>query len=79
MEWKRQNPEKVSAHLQVASALKRGILKNPGKCAVCGENTTYLDAHHEDYTKPLAVVWVCPKCHRGIHKNKKIGLKAEGE
>lgn len=68
MEWKRQNPEKVAAHRMVASALKGGRLKNPGKCSICGKITEYLDAHHDDYSKPLDIVWLCISCHRRKHK-----------
>lgn len=67
MEWRKQNPEKVAAHKAVAGALKGGRLKNPGICFDCNHQTTYLDAHHTDYTKPLDVVWLCIKCHRKRH------------
>lgn len=73
LEWKLNNPEKVEAHKKVASALKSKILKNPGECSSCRLKTSYLDAHHEDYSKPLEVVWLCPTCHRKIHSNKNKG------
>jgi hypothetical protein len=25
-------------------------------------------AHHEDYDKPLEVVWLCQPCHKQRHK-----------
>lgn len=34
-------------------------------CEVCGEPKT--QAHHEDYTKPLEVQWLCVSCHRARH------------
>lgn len=67
MEWKKQNPQKLKAHEIVARAISRGELKNPGFCKDCGEETNYLDAHHEDYSRPLVVVWLCPKCHKKRH------------
>lgn len=67
MEWKRQNPEKVYAHKQVANALRNGILKNPGECYDCKSKTNYLDAHHTDYKQPLLITWLCPKCHKARH------------
>jgi hypothetical protein len=26
-----------------------------------------LHAHHDDYSRPLDVVWLCPSCHRQHH------------
>lgn len=26
-----------------------------------------MQAHHEDYSKPLDVQWLCMACHRGAH------------
>ena len=41
------------------------ITKKP--CEICGE-TKNIQAHHEDYSKPLDVIWLCPKHHAWIHK-----------
>jgi len=35
-------------------------------CKVCGEVKT--QAHHEDYSKPLEVVWLCAACHKKRHQ-----------
>lgn len=67
MEWRRQNPEKVAAHKIVAAALKGRQIINPGKCSTCGKISNYLDAHHEDYLKPLNIRWLCISCHRKTH------------
>jgi predicted DNA-binding protein YlxM (UPF0122 family) len=54
-------------------AIQRGILvRQP--CEVCGANGTFADgrsevqAHHDDYSKPLAVRWLCQKHHHEWHK-----------
>jgi len=45
----------------VASALKSGKLVK-GPCQICGIKEN-IEAHHEDYNKPLDVIWVCPLHH----------------
>jgi hypothetical protein len=36
-------------------------------CFVCGKKRD-VEAHHEDYSKPLEVVWLCPKHHAEHHR-----------
>jgi len=36
-------------------------------CEHCGKNG-HLVKHHRDYTKPVAVVWLCDSCHGKEHK-----------
>lgn len=46
-------------------AITKGILvREP--CVICGEMK--VEAHHEDYFKPLEVKWLCAKHHRDRHK-----------
>ena len=40
------------------------LLREP--CEVCG--VVNSEAHHDDYTKPLSVRWLCFKHHREHHK-----------
>lgn len=58
--WAKRNPEKREAHKQVMYALRRGQL-NKMPCEVCGQ--TKVEAHHENYSIPLNVVWLCKKHH----------------
>lgn len=49
----------------VARAVRKGILvKQP--CVDCGSPVTV--AHHEDYSKPLDVIWLCQKHHLQRHR-----------
>lgn len=61
------------AWAKVKSAIAIGELKRPEKCERCNtpprrgkDGRSCLHAHHEDYTKPLSVEWICAKCHRAI-------------
>lgn len=59
-----KNPEKVRAHNLVAYAKAVGKLV-PQPCEECGAAQAH--AHHEDYSKPLEVRWVCQLCHNRHH------------
>jgi hypothetical protein len=48
-------------------AIKRGDVVRASACEACGRTTTRLCGHHEDYSKPLEVIWLCMRCHRYIH------------
>jgi hypothetical protein len=55
-----RNPIKTKAWNAVSNAVRDGrLLRQP--CEICGAKA---EAHHEDYTKPLEVRWMCFKCHR---------------
>src|SRR5262245_37800524 len=49
----------------------RGIIKKT-LCADCG--STESQRHHEDYTKPLDVIWLCRSCHLKRHQSQTHGL-----
>lgn len=68
-EWRAKNPEKYQAHLAVKKALYHNNLKKSG-CVVCGEKA---HAHHEDYSRPLEVVWLCVTHHAEHHMEKRNG------
>lgn len=62
--WRRANPERYRAHLAVQRALKSGELVK-GVCEVCADPN--VDGHHDDYSKPLAVRWLCRQHHVRLH------------
>jgi hypothetical protein len=64
LRWRKRNPDKYKAQTAVGNAVRDGkLVKEP--CQVCGDQSVH--AHHEDYTKPLDVVWLCPKHHSEKH------------
>lgn len=64
--WREENPEAYRAQTAVGNAIRDGKLKK-GPCLFCG--TERVHAHHTDYSKPLEVKWLCPKCHHRLHAN----------
>jgi hypothetical protein len=66
--WIARNPDKRRAHYTLNGAVRDGcVQKMP--CADCGSD--FSQAHHEDYSKPLEVTWLCAKCHAGLHKSRR--------
>lgn len=63
---RRQTPEKHQARTAVSRAIGAGILIRPDACERCHSAVT-VEAHHEDYTRVLDVVWLCQRCHLNIH------------
>ncbi len=62
--WIKRNPHKRQAHIKVGGAIRSGrLIKQP--CEVCGE--TKVEAHHDDYSKPLDVRWLCTTHHAERH------------
>lgn len=62
-------PFKAAARSYVSAAIKEGILVRPEICSKCTKNCK-AEAHHEDYTRPLEVIWLCRKCHAFIHRKQ---------
>lgn len=59
----RENPnnrEKIYARKQVYLNLRAGRLKKE-PCWACGN--PLVQAHHEDYKKPLEIIWLCKVHH----------------
>lgn len=61
-------PERVNARKLVHNAIKDGKLVR-GCCVICGKEKAH--AHHEDYSKPLEVIWLCRRHHNQQHKQNK--------
>lgn len=65
--WER-NPLKKAAHTATCNAIRDGkLIRQP--CEVCGESRA--EAHHDDYSKPLDVRWLCKRHHDEWHQNNR--------
>lgn len=57
-------PQKALARQMLLNAVRAGILiRKP--CEICQSKNSH--GHHEDYFKPLEVVWLCSKHHGERH------------
>ena len=62
------HPEKHKARESVNRAISRGDLSRPAVCSCCELANGMIEAHHEDYSRPLEVVWYCKTCHGARHR-----------
>jgi len=63
--WRKEDKRRSVAHSSVARAMRNGSLER-SPCIRCGDEKSM--AHHEDYDKPLEVMWLCQPCHKQRHK-----------
>ena len=64
IKYETNNKIKSQARGKVMNALKYGRMIKQN-CVVCNDPA---EAHHEDYSKPLKVIWYCDKHHKARHK-----------
>ena len=55
--------QKIRARWRLQNAIRRGRLERL-PCEVCGAKA---QAHHDDYSKPLDVRWLCKLHHEQVH------------
>jgi hypothetical protein len=64
----KRNRIAVLARNAVCAAVKCGTLKRK-PCSVCGKKKA-IEGHHEDYSRPLDVIWLCQKHHHELHERQ---------
>ena len=65
--WRLKNIKKLKTR---KLALKIQIPKNQ-LCEICNKNLA-TERHHEDYNKPLKIIFLCKLCHIYLHKKRRI-------
>jgi len=63
-------PEKHKAREILRDAVRKGEIIKPNYCTQCFivKSLPEIHGHHEDYSKPLKIEWLCRDCHTTKHK-----------
>lgn len=64
--YRSKNPERYKANTAVNNAIRDKRLIRPSNCDKCGISCK-PQGHHDDYSKPLDVRWLCVDCHNEFH------------
>ena len=81
---RRQRLQQI-AHIAVLRGVASGEIVRPRKCEKCAavvgprrDGRRAIQAHHENYRKPLAVWWLCRSCHakRHVHLRRREAARA---
>ena len=73
--YNQAHPDRTAAVAAVQHAKYTGKLA-PQPCEVCGA-TERIQGHHDDYSKPLDVRWLCAIHHKAVHMD--LRFKADEE
>lgn len=68
--YRKRHPMAYAAHIVTRNAVRDGKLIPASCCSVCS-STEKIEGHHDDYTKPLDVRWLCERCHKSWHRSNK--------
>ena len=70
--YREKYPNKYKAHNTVNNAIRaKKLIKLP--CEMCGNTEVDTHAHHDDYSEPLNVRWLCAACHSQWHRDNGEG------
>ena len=60
---KRMRTERIRVREVFNRAVVSGKIVKPTNCSQCGK-LRKVTAHHDDYSRPFEVRWLCYECHR---------------
>lgn len=67
---------KIAARNALLNAVRDGRVQKFSACMHCG-STKNVQGHHTHYDAPLAVYWLCAKCHAQTHKEHRQRMRDE--
>lgn len=68
VEQKKRYPMRYAARKMTGNAVRDGKLIKSTNCSICN-SAERIEGHHDDYTKPLEVRWLCKSCHTKWHQH----------
>lgn len=73
-EWRKTHPLTPAQKKKDTARSYANVYKRRGKlvkipCESCGSPRSQM--HHEDYDRPLDVIWLCRPCHMRLHASEK--------
>jgi len=71
---RQQHPQRYKAQCMANNAVQAGKIKLQ-PCEKCGSESS-VEKHHDDYSLPLSVRFLCCICHSAWHKEDGPGLNA---
>lgn len=60
-----KHPDKKKAQIKASNWIRLGKIKKC-PCIICGEKKAH--GHHNDYSKPLELTWLCQEHHQAWHR-----------
>lgn len=70
--YREAHPTREQARQALKNAVLLGKVRRALRCEQCGE-VAETEGHHEDYTKPFFVQWLCRTCHSGLGDGRHFG------
>lgn len=64
--YRQRHPERHRAGTILRAAVASGQVVRPDACTICAA-VCKPHAHHDDYSQPLQVLWLCKPCHIQHH------------
>lgn len=68
--YRKRHPMIYASHIISQKAVTNGLLVKASNCSAC-DSPEKIEGHHDDYTKPMEVRWLCEGCHKEWHRNNR--------
>ena len=62
--------DNMKIYVRISEGIRSGKIIPDDSCNRCGHDFSIYrrEGHHDDYSKPLDIEWLCVKCHRRHHQ-----------